>query len=354
MRIVSSLFCGFVLSLSADAPATVQWTPLSSGVTVRLRGVSAPSTDVAWASGQGGTVIRTVDGGRTWETRSIPDAAALDLRDIEAHDARTAIAMSAGPGDGSRIFRTGDGGAHWTQVYVAPLAGMFLDALAFSSHQHGVAVSDAVEGAFVLLTTTDGGRTWQRVPADRLPPALPQEGAFAASGTNVAVHGRHVWVGTTAGRVLRSADDGRTWTVGATPVATGEATGIFSLAMRDASHGVVVGGNYTKESAAIDNAAVTSDGGATWRPSRGLAGYRSVVAPVAGGGARAWLAVGPTGADLSLDDGATWTAAGGEGYDALTVAPGGRVAYASGAGGRLARVSLGGAAAPVTSPVRNR
>ena len=150
MRIVSSLFCGFVLSLSADAPATVQWTPLSSGVTVRLRGVSAPSTDVAWASGQGGTVIRTVDGGRTWETRSIPDAAALDLRDIEAHDARTAIAMSAGPGDGSRIFRTGDGGAHWMQVYVAPLAGMFLDALAFSSHQHGVAVSDAVEGAFVL------------------------------------------------------------------------------------------------------------------------------------------------------------------------------------------------------------
>ena len=124
--------------------------------------------------------------------------------------------------------------------------------------------------------------------------------------------------------------------------------------MRDASHGVVVGGNYTKESAAIDNAAVTSDGGATWRPSRGLAGYRSVVAPVAGGGARAWLAVGPTGADLSLDDGATWTAAGGEGYDALAVAPGGRVAYASGAGGRLARVSLGGAAAPVTSPVRNR
>ena len=38
-----------------------------------------------------------------------------------------------------------------------------------------------------------------------LPPALPGEGAYAASGTNVAVFGHdHVWIGTTAARVLRS------------------------------------------------------------------------------------------------------------------------------------------------------
>jgi photosystem II stability/assembly factor-like uncharacterized protein len=323
-------------------------------VTVRLRGISAVSDEVVWASGQNGTVVRSVDGGRTWEPRPIPAAAALDLRDIEARDTSTAIAMSAGPGDASRIFRTEDSGAHWTQVYVAPVAGMFLDALAFSNDAHGVAVSDAVDGAFVVLTTADGGRTWQPVPADRLPPALSQEGAFAASGTNVAVQGaRHVWIGTTAGRVLRTADGGRTWTVGTTPVANGEATGIFSIAMRDATRGVVVGGNYTKEAEAVDNLAVTSDGGATWRPARGLSGFRSVVAPLAGLGARAWLAVGPGGADLSLDDGATWSPAGGDGYDALSVAPAGRTAFASGAHGRIARVSIA-PARDVTPPARNR
>ena len=99
------------------------------------------------------------------------------------------------------------------------------------------------------------------------PPALPGEGAFAASGTNVAVHGTHIWIGTTASRVLHSADAGRTWTVTTTPVATGKATGIFSIAFRDARHGVVVGGNYTKEADAIANVATTEDGGATWRGS---------------------------------------------------------------------------------------
>jgi photosystem II stability/assembly factor-like uncharacterized protein len=61
------------------------------------------------------------------------------------------------------------------------------------------AVSDSVDGQFVIVRTNDGGRTWTRVLSDSLPPALPNEGAFAASGTNVAVYGTdHVWVGTGA------------------------------------------------------------------------------------------------------------------------------------------------------------
>ena len=67
-----------------------------------------------------------------------------------------------------------------------------------------MAFSDSVDGQFVLFTTTNGGRTWDRMPAERLPPALPNEGAYAASGTNVAVAGSHVWIGTTASRVLHS------------------------------------------------------------------------------------------------------------------------------------------------------
>ena len=141
---------------------------------------------------------------------------------------------------------------------------IFLDAMVFTDAAHGVAFSDSVDGQFVILTTTDGGRTGPVSPADRLPRRCPAKGAFAASGTNVAVHGTHIWIGTTASRVLHSTDGGRTWTVTATPVATGEATGIFSIAFRDAPHGVVVGGNYTKEAEAIANAA-TTDEAADWR-----------------------------------------------------------------------------------------
>jgi photosystem II stability/assembly factor-like uncharacterized protein len=219
---------------------------------------------------------------------------------------------------------------------------VFLDAMTFRDRTHGVAFSDSVNGQFVILTTSNG-RTWERIPAERLPPALPGEGAYAASGTNVAMAAGRIWIGTTAGRVLRSADEGRTWTVSNTGLATGKASGIFSIAFRDAQHGVVVGGDYQQEAAAIDNVAWTSDGGTTWTlaKERGLSGFRSVVAFVAAGsGSKSGLiAIGPLGADWSDDDGRTWRTVEAAGFDTFSAARDGRIGWAAGAGGRISRWS---------------
>jgi hypothetical protein len=38
------------------------------GVNVRLRGVSAVSESIVWASGAGSTVLRRVDGSTTWQS----------------------------------------------------------------------------------------------------------------------------------------------------------------------------------------------------------------------------------------------------------------------------------------------
>jgi photosystem II stability/assembly factor-like uncharacterized protein len=219
---------------------------------------------------------------------------------------------------------------------------VFLDAMAFRDQATGFAFSDSVDGRFVMFATTNGGQTWDRVPADRLPPALPTEGAFAASGTNLALFGRdHVWIGTSASRVLHSGDGGRTWRVASTPLATGASAGIFSVAFRDARHGVVVGGDYKKEPEAVDNVAFTSDGGATWTLVRdhGLSGFRSVVAWVPGR-ERSLVAIGPTGADVSADDGHSWAPLTAAGYDTFAFAPGERVGWAAGLGGRIARLTL--------------
>ncbi len=335
-----------VALVTAALAAVPQWASQNSGVMVTFRGVSAVDADTAWVSGSRGTVLRTLDAGATWANVSPPDSAGLDFRDVDAIDRRTAYILSIGNGDQSRILKTVDGGQTWQTRFVSPDEDAFFDAMAFWDAERGLAFSDSAGGRHRILMTGDGGRTWRRVDPDTLPAALNGEGAFAASGTNVAVWGTdHAWIGTGAAaraRVLRTIDRGRTWAVAETPLAAGATSGIYSIAFRDALHGIVVGGDYSREAEAVNNAAITTDGGVTWTAVTGLGGFRSVVTPLPGGTGRTWIAIGPSGADRSDDDGRTWRP---EplplaGLHTFSLAPDGRTGWAAGGRGRVIRLVL--------------
>jgi photosystem II stability/assembly factor-like uncharacterized protein len=248
-------------------------------------------------------------------------------------------------GDSSRIYRTTDGGRSWSLRWSASRKGTFLDAIRFWDARHGIAMSDPVGGRFLLLTTEDGGASWQEVPPERIPPALPGEGAFAASGSCLAVWGvRDVWFGTggaTVARVFHSADRGRSWTVAETPVRAGVASaGIFSVAFRSVRDGVVAGGDYQQPALRGRNLARTSDGGRTWTltdSAASPAGYRSAVAFVPATAGRALIAVGLSGTDRSSDGGATWTRVDSVAYNSVALAGSG-AAWAVGPKGRIARL----------------
>jgi photosystem II stability/assembly factor-like uncharacterized protein len=322
-----------------------QWTLQKSGVGARLRGLSAVDDRVAWASGSGSTVLRTADGGATWQKLEVT-ADQLDFRDIDAVDERTAYVLSIGNGPASRIYKTTDAGVTWTLQFRNEDPKAFYDAMSFWDAQHGIAFGDSIDGQFCIMTTENGGRVWKRVPPGALPPALENEGAFAASGTNIAVFGKsYAWIGTGAGakaRVLRTSDRGRTWKISETSLVSGPSAGIFSVAFRDRNHGVVVGGDYKKESEAVDNMAVTSDGGATWTRAKGLSGFRSAVAYVSG--TSDLVAVGPAGTDYSEDDGRNWRRVEGAGFDTLSlsrnVANRTVVGWGAGLDGRIALLRL--------------
>ena len=199
----------------AGAAVETGQQPADTGVSARFRGISAASDRVVWASGTGGTVVRTIDAGATWEAFTVAGGESLDLRDIDAFDENTAYALSIGSGSNSRIFKTTDGGASWETQFVKQEPDGFFDAMSFWDSERGIAVSDSIDGEFYVLLTEDGGASWTRVAAAGLPPALPGEGYFAASGTNVTTWGaKNVWFGTGAAeqaRVARSTDGGRTW-----------------------------------------------------------------------------------------------------------------------------------------------
>jgi photosystem II stability/assembly factor-like uncharacterized protein len=284
-----------------------------SNTTENLRGVSAVSRQVAWASGAHGTYLRTTDAGRTWIPDQVPDAAALDFRAVVAFSADEAFLMSAGPGDQSRIYHTADAGLHWQLQFTNPNPKGFFDSMVFWDPTHGIVLGDPIPDEsgklkFELLITTDG-QTWTHIPPAQIPPAIEGEGAFAASNTSLAIlsnpvipseardpgvaHATDARVSTTppaqpqksgasapnpniwfatggrAARVFHSPDRGQTWQVFDTPIVHGpDSAGIFSIAFLDATHGVIAGGDYKHPDQDGPNLAFTTDGGKTWTLSQ--------------------------------------------------------------------------------------
>ena len=199
-----------------------------------LRGLSVVDENNAWASGANGTVLRTINGGITWQDVSVPNADSVDFRDIEAFNPEEAIILSAGsPG---LIYKTIDGGTSWKLVHEDKRPEIFFDAMGFWNSKSGIAFSDAIDGQIVIITTNDYGESWQTIEG---PDALPGEGGFAASGTCLTVRDDSlVWIalGTPNSRVIYSADRGKTWDICSSPMAQDvSGAGIFSLAFSSSS-----------------------------------------------------------------------------------------------------------------------
>jgi len=330
---------GFVFLISflnADA----QWQKQIVDTKASLRGVSIVNEKIVWASGTGGSFLRTTDGGKNWKVGKVPDAEKLDFRDVEAFDANTAYLLSIGEGENSRIYKTTDGGESWKLQFKNANPKAFFDAFAFWDANNGIAMSDPVDGKYLLIATSDGGQTWKQLPGDKMPPAKTGEAAFAASGTCLITNGKSdifLATGGQAARVFHSNNRGASWLVTDTPIVSGSnGSGIFSIAMFDKARGVIVGGNYEKPNEAANNVASTNDGGKTWILGVGLNGYRSGVAFV---DKNVLIAVGSSGSDISRDGGKTWTNLDRENYNAVA-AKGANAIWAVGANGLVSKFAI--------------
>ena len=330
----------FLLLLVLLFPDNAWWTMQESGVDSNLRGICVASESVngavtIWASGSQGTVVRSTDSGKTWRRVRIPDGESLDFRGVQAFDANTAYVMSSGDGPQSRIYKTTDGGQSWKLQYKGEQKSFFLDALVCRGEKRCVALSDPVDGKFVLLANLDGER-WREISTEHMPAALPKEGAFAASNSSLCLTRNDIYFGTggPAARVFASHDFGRTWTVAETPIISGNASsGIFSLYCDEGAI-IAVGGDYQDPGRAYKNAAVSRDGGNTWKLATQLpAGYRSAVGKYKG-----WfVAVGPTGAETSAD-GLHWNSIGNLNFNAYASPSSASAGWTVGPHGAVARI----------------
>ena len=329
------MLSGVVATAMAQAPPVI--SEQSAGVRTHIQALHAVDTAVVWGAGPKGVVLRTRNGGATWELRPTPSGDSLAFRDVHAVNADTAWVLAIGNGRASRVYGTTDGGAHWTLQFLNTDSAAFYDCLSFGSPRDGLVFGDAAHGRTQLLRTRDG-RTW--TPITGAPAPLDGEGAFAASG-QCLVHGdaRTVYVATGApqARLLRSRNGGTSWEVRDTPLVRGAAAGLTGLAFNGPKRGIAVAADIgrlrTDTAAAV--VGITVDGGDTWtlRQRPPLPGALAGVAWVPGAGSETAVVVGYGGAFHTRDGGRSWTVITDRVMTGVTSA--GRSAWLSGADGRV-------------------
>jgi hypothetical protein len=364
---------------AAPAPVGPAWQMQDSGSTASLRGIDSVDGKVAWASGTGGTVLRTTDGGAHWQKCAVPDAdtggATLDLRGIEAWDAKTAMVMASGPGAQSRLYKTTDGCNSWALLFRNPDApGGFFDSF-WLTGPRGMLLGDPVGGKFAVFKTVNGGKTWKRDPQPGLALKGRSLAAFAASNSCIPRGNRLFARGFVTGGKdgaflfshLNDPDDAETsgilvrlvrkkpvWQMRPIALAAdNESSGAFSISYRypvttgicencgfaENSRFIAVGGDYSKPNASAGTAAFSTDGGWTWTAAaKPPHGYRSAVQW--SDALRLWITVGTNGSDVSRDDGTTWQPLDDGNWNALSLP------FVVGPSGRIARLT------PVAQPAK--
>ena len=373
-RHISVLAFAILAAVPVSAQGNSPWQRQESGSTSGLRGIDSVDGNVAWASGTGGTVLRTTDGGVHWAACAVPDAASdgatLDLRGVQGWDAQTAIVMASGPGDKSRLYKTVDGCKTWTLLFKNPDSPEgFFDSF-WLNGSSGMLLGDPVRGELAVFKTENGGRSWKRDAHEGLSLKGHSPAAFAASNSCIArgnrLFAQGLVTGGKDGAMLFSRLNypdfdkskgilGRMkwkelgWKTVSMPLAAGtENSGAFSIGYRypltigicqgcgfgENSRFIAVGGDYIKPNESAGTAAWSADGGDHWSASaKPPHGYRSAVQWSEQ--LKAWITVGTNGSDLSHDDGKTWQPLDDGEWNALSLP------FVVGPKGRIARLQTG-------------
>lgn len=340
-KFLSILSLGFLISCQTseinipDGPKG--WEIFEVPVKASLRGLSPVTDEIAWATGSGGTWLKTIDGGLTWDHGVIAGLDTVDFRSIHAFDAVKAIAVSAG--QPAVIYKTMDGGKSWDLKH-QEVKDAFLDGISFSNPDQGFIVGDPIEGRWMILQTSNQGDSWY--PVSNLPDASDGEAGFAASATSLVANDNNLWLGSggAEANLHYSPDQGETWKKWKSPMVQGEPSkGIFSVATMGNKQVFLVGGDYIEMQDTISNAASFNSENEEWGiPSTAPKGYRSGVVYFP---RFHWLlAVGPTGSDFSKDGGLTWESFSAEGFHSVKLGHTEEAIWASGSNGKIAKLKI--------------
>jgi photosystem II stability/assembly factor-like uncharacterized protein len=230
----------------ATVDGGASWCRQSSGVTDDLESVKFVDTQHGWAVAfEHGTVLRTEDGGTTWERTSVGEQS---LDSVSFADTLHGWIV----GQNGFIAATDDGGRSWyRQAISSPMFEFaWLLATQFVDLDRGWAVGRAI------LATSDGGRTWVDTQADNTDSDNRELLFFRFLNSAFFVDSKHGWIAADGGLIFVTGDGGASWRLQHTP----SDNNLNSIYFADLKHGWAVG----------DMGAIlwTNNGGAKWAIQR--------------------------------------------------------------------------------------
>lgn len=327
------LFCLVTTHIRSQSIQVVE-----SGRRVSMRGLSVVSDDVIWASGTGGNIARSTNGGASFTWMKVPGYEKMDFRDIEAFDSNTAIIM--GITAPAVVLKTKDGGKTWKKVFEDTAKAAFIDAMDFFDNQNGMILGDPVKAnSLYHLVTSDGGDTWSMIDHSIGNASFfgmnEGEAFFASSGTNLQMISKTEAVIASGGKSSRLYYKNQATTL---PIMQGkESTGANSVAV-NGKYAVVVGGDFSKDTISSNNCVLISLG-TTPRFSAPVSnphGYRSCVIYLNN---TTLLTCGTSGVDISKDGGKNWELITKDGFHVCRKAKKGTAVFLAG-NGKIARFTL--------------
>ena len=260
----------------SPSPNTTHWVAGQSISPYDLLAVDFVDGKTGWAVGdispEGGSLLRTTDGGTSWQ---------VIYKTTEVFSAIQFITATRGwmAGFAGRIESTTDGGFTWNTQRLER-EGEVLNSLCFIDAERGFAAG----GHGLVLRTTDGGKTWEQIATGRVEDFWAMRFASPERGIIVGEDGV----------ILATTDGGKTWT----QKKSGTTKALLGLAITAEGLSIAVGEGGT---------ILRSENGADWALNN--SGTNEMLSAVAAADNSILWAVGARGTTLhSTDGGKNWTA----------------------------------------------
>lgn len=257
-----------ILSILLSFQALAQWTPVTIPTNASFRALKSYGKHI-WVSGTQGTVGHSPNAGRTWTFQEVPLAKNLDFRDLSIVNKKEVLLMSAGPSEDGKasIFQTSDGGISWKSIFEIMEPGYFFDCIHWDAKkQRAWLLSDPINQKLTLFTFNK--KAFTQIDSTSTPRLQPKEAFFAASGSSmIQVNNEILFVGGGAdsARIYTYQITNDAWKIQRPAVATGEATGYFSIGAKSKREMWAVGGDYRKLNELSVPILTTNDGGDHWQ-----------------------------------------------------------------------------------------